>query len=231
MNSFLKDLMRWSEVWPLLIPLTIFIFRGGARTHLKPIFFYCLIGFLLNLLSTVSWLYKDYMPPFLKENGFLYNLHAIVRTISIGAYIAGREQMKQYKYAKLILYAFVLISLISFIPFEKFLLFSVTVASAESISLLILTLTFFLNNILEENPSDKFMGPVFVICIGLSIYEAVKFFIYLFIFPVFDSNAEFGLMTMKIADYLFITFCIAIGIAVFMDGAIHKENTKQIIYE
>jgi hypothetical protein len=36
---------------------------------------------------------------------------------------------------------------------------------------------------------------------------------------------------MKIADYLFIIFCVAIGIAIYIDSPAHQGKNKRIVYE
>jgi hypothetical protein len=215
MLSLYKVLIQWSEVWPLLIPLTIFLVYGLRYKELNILVFYALIAFLLNLLATIIWLYPKTLPGNFTNNNILYNINSLIRTILPGIYLLSLKQMRPYKYLKIILILYVFLVVINFCFFDNIFILSSRLFAAESIVLLIFSLTFLLNLIIEEDiPIKKTRTPL-LICAGIGIYESINFFIYLFFYHALDENFAFAFKIFNISKYSFIVYWILLGMAFY----------------
>jgi hypothetical protein len=67
----------------------------------------------------------------------------------------------------------------------------------------------------DSSETDWLKHPAFIFCIGLSIFEAVSFFIFLFFYPLVLSDWEFGDLTMSIYNLVFVLLCIFIAITLY----------------
>jgi hypothetical protein len=104
---------------------------------------------------------------------------------------------------------------INFIVFEYFLEFSSRIFAGESVILLMLCITYFLGTILDEETDLTVRRPEFLICAGVSLYESINYFIYLFFDALLKINMDFGFKTMKISKYSNILVGVLIGIALY----------------
>ena len=226
MSDFLKAINSWLEVWPLLIPLIVIL--SGRTKFPKPLVLYVFIALPLSLLATIMALYHTKMPSYLENNNILYNLHSFARTVLFGWYIIKLTQVKQYLFAKFFLYLYILLVAFNFIFFENPFNFSVRLFAAESIVLLVLCITFFLSSILNEEEQITSGNSAFLICTGISIYEAISFFIYLFFYHLFFTNPRFGIVTLNISHYSFILLCVLLATAIYQSRqkAIQNEISR-----
>jgi hypothetical protein len=215
MHTILKQLNRWSEAWSLLLPLAIYLIYRVKNKSITPLIIYLIIALPLSILSIVIAVYNYKMPDYFKNNNLLINIHSFARVIFWGLYIIRLNQVKRYPFAKILFYIYIVLVVLDFTLFENPLFYSVRLFSAESIVLFMLCITFFLSSILDEDEHITLKHPAFLVCIGISIYEAISFFIYLFLYPLFFTNPAFGYLTMKISSYSFILLCILIAIAVY----------------
>ena len=101
MYSFYKLLLNWSEVWPLAVALTIYIFFK-QRENITIIVLLLGISLLLHMLATYISLYTYRVPEPYKNNNILYNLVAIIKPLLAGLYLLKLKQLNQYKYLKII---------------------------------------------------------------------------------------------------------------------------------
>ena len=85
--SIVQIIRDWSEVWALLIPLTIIFFCKPRGEQTKWLVFYIFIAFFLNTASTAMAQFYGQMPSWLKNNNTLYNIHSVVRVLFLGIYI------------------------------------------------------------------------------------------------------------------------------------------------
>jgi hypothetical protein len=221
--SLFDNIIAWSEVWALLIPLAIIIaFKpGGAYTWI--LITYVVLAFLLNVTITISAQFNHLMPSWLKNNNILYNIHSVLRVIMFTLYIVNVRlaKWKTIFYGLLALYlAFVIInfSLLS-TPF----LLNTRLFSVESVVLLVVCLAYFFHSIQDESETNWLRHPSFLVCAAIIIYEGITFFIFLFFYPLHTKDPEFAVATMTIYAITFVIFCILLAMALY------KSRRKPVV--
>ncbi len=220
MHDFIEEAIFLSEVWALLIPLTIVIIFRHGLTGMRPIVIYVLIALVFNLAATIISIYHKQLPFYFQNNNILYNLHSFARVFLFSWYILSLKLIRSSWIPKIILPAYIIFLSINFIFFETPLELSTPLFSAESIVLLVLCLYFFIKSIQDESKINWLRHPSFLICTGISLYETLSFFIFLFFYPLFEKNPEFGMLTMKIFAISYIILCILLALAL-------RRNHKQ----
>ncbi|MES1197942.1 MAG: hypothetical protein ABUL41_01540 [Chitinophagaceae bacterium] len=212
--ELIRTIRNWSEVWALLIPLVIILRSRPLLSAMYPIVFYVWFALVLNSISTTMFVFHKSMPSFLQNNNILYNLHSILRVTCLGFYIYNvRKHRYSFLYKILIgLYALFVVS--NFIFFESILLFSTRIFAAESIILLILCLTFFVNSIQDDSDTNWLKHPAFLICGGISFYEAVNFFIFLLFYPL-SVDESFIQSMWTVHNITYVILCITIALALY----------------
>lgn len=238
MEAIYEELIRWSEVWPLFIPLAIFIFFPVRNKKFRLLLVFLILSIIVSLVSTTSWLYGARISWLPKTNGLLYNVNSLLRTVFLGYFILSLKQVTQYRYTYYVFGFYGLYTLINFIFLEPPGNFSVHFVAAESIVLLILCLTYFLSSILDDNEEITVNNPAFMICTAIGLFESISFFINLFLFELSISNHKVGLATMKISQYSFILFYFLLGFGILQSSRKkpgqdnHLSNTKtNLFYE
>lgn len=216
MYTFYKWILNWSEVWPLAIALIIFIFFK-QRENIGLIIWLLVISLLLHTLATYISLFTYRIPEPFKNNNILYNLVAIIKPVLAGLYILNLKQLKQYKYLKIIFSLFILFTLFNFLFIESIFNFSSHMVLAESAFLLIFTLTFFLDAMIDDEIPLPLNHPAYFFCTAIGLLESINFFIYLFLFPVFNTNHEFALLMMNISGYAFIIYGLIIAAGLYIN--------------
>jgi len=210
MFQFILD---WSEVWALLIPLTIILFLKSPDRVLDPIVIYVFVAFLLNTLATIMQQFYGQMPAGLKNNNILYNLHSLARVFFFGWYFGRITTQRLALVNKGILMIYSVLVILNFIFFESPFFLSPRLFAAESIVLLFLCISFFLRSIQDESHTNWTSQPPFLIFTGVALYEAITFFIFLFIYPIFNKSPEFAQLCMQIYQVIFVVYCIFLALA------------------
>lgn len=212
MNGLLFKILIWSEVWAPVIPLLIIIIYGTKGKLLTPVAIYVFVGLLLNTAATlISYFYFD-LPSWLRNNNILYNLHSVARVILFGWYITNLTLVRPAWLRKmaLIIYSFfVLLNLIFIQTVSKI---NVYLLSGESVILLALCIIYFINSLRDDN--DWLKDPSFLVCAGVSFYEAITFFIFLFYYQILNHK-EFGMVTMQIYSVSYIILCLLLAFALY----------------
>lgn len=224
MNDLLNTIINWSEAWALLIPLTIFLVYKPAGQGIRPLIIYLCVAFVLNTLATVMVEYYFSMPTWLKNNNILYNLHSFARVLFFSWYILTIREYRFPVLYKILVAAYLVFVLINFIFLQSPLLLSPRLFSAENILLLILCLSFFLRSMQDESEINWLKHPAFMVCAGISLYEAISFFIFLFFYPLAEKNWDFGDLTMSIHNVIFVILCIILGLALYRSRKSKKET-------
>lgn len=215
MNDALQILRNWSEVWALLIPLTFAIYYRKAKIkELHPIHIYLILAFILNLFSTIIFVFHSSLPTNFKNNNILYNLHSVTRVLLLGWYILSLKMPNFQLLKKIGLSVYLIFIVINFSFFESPFIFSSRIFSIETIVLLFLCIAYYFNSMRDESPTDWLKHPSFLVCTGISIYEAINFFIFLFFYPLFLKNPEFGKLTMTIANMMYVILCLLLALAI-----------------
>lgn len=230
MSSVYKFLLNWSEVWPIAIALTIFLFYKQSE-NVSLFVWMLLISLILHFAATFISRFTYLLPDYLKNNNILYNLIAIIKTIMTSFYLLQLKQLKQYKYLKPILYLFIAFAISNFLLFESIFNFSSIMILAECSILLIFTLTFFLDSIIDDEIPLPLKHPAYFISAAIGIFESLNFFTYLFLFHAYDTSIELGRLIMTISSYAFILYGIIISLAFYLNKEGNRFRKIQMINE
>jgi hypothetical protein len=214
--DFLKLIWEWSEGWAMLIPLlAIFIFRPKGR-HVWLLITYVIIAFAVNFFAQlVLQCYYLFPDNFSNSNNIYYNIHVVVRVLILGWYIISVRPYKYHVLLNALLILFIAFTLINFTFFESPLLLSIRLFAAGNITLIICCVSYFLRSILEDSTVNWLKHPSFIVCTAVCLYEAVTFFIFLFIYPLSYTDPEFGLVTLRIYQVILVLFGILLAIALY----------------
>ncbi len=224
MNSILKEILDWSEVWAPLIPLTFLLIYWNKTAYLKPVRIYLIVALLLNLFTDVLWKLRDYKiidfaeDDFFYNNNFIYNLGSCVRFFLFAWFFIGLKQRFMHRIKAILPLAFLVFILINFIFYENFIpqgnreYFSSRLLATESALLLFYCLQYFIYLIIEEKQGKLSSKPGFFVTMGLSIYMAANFFIFLLWEYLVKQTKDFALGIWDVHNITFIIFCIFIAI-------------------
>ncbi len=209
-------LLNWSEVWPLAIALTILLLFK-QKENVRLLTWMTIVTFLFHFAGTFISMCNDQVPEDFQNNNIIYNLLSIIKPAFVGFYLLQLRQLKQYSFLKYVLALFFIFCLINFLFFESLFIYSSHLVLASSALMLIFTLTFFLDAMIDDEIPLPTTHPAFFLCTAISISESINFFIYLFLFPVFSMNPEFGLLIMQISSFAFIFYGIVISTGFFIN--------------
>ncbi len=222
MSSILKEILEWSEVWAVLIPLAMVLLYRNTTRYLRPVRIYLVLALLLNLFADVLWKFRGELDlqeqDFLWNNNFLYNIGSCVRLFLFSWFFIGLNQRFMHRVKAIIPFAFLAFLLINFIFFENFLprgmygVFSSRLLATESALLLFYCLQYFIFLIIEEKQGKLKNMPGFFVVMGLSIYMGANFFIFLFWEYLVKEFENFALGIWDVHNISFIIFCIFIAI-------------------
>lgn len=226
MPGFIDFILKWSEVWPWLIPLTIYLVFLRQKDRYLALTILSGFAIVLTFIGSYIGYYRGTLPKFLQNNLVFYNILSVLRALILGWFIINLPQLKIYRFIKVLYVLFIAALLINFIALESFLNFSHRLFTAESILLLMLCITYFLGTILDEEVELSAFHPDFLICTGISLFAATNFFIYLFFEALIKLDIDFGFATMQISKYSNILIGIFFGLALFQHNKITKPKLK-----
>jgi hypothetical protein len=210
----LNSILDWSEVWAPLIPLYIFIFKRPKDNFLGIIAGYLLTAICINAVIDVSWLYNSRMPLILKNNNFLYNINSLCRIIFFTLLFRNPIKIFPKKYFDIFLFAYLLFYFFYLRYDDNFFTLNSLLHSTESICLLVFSIIYFIRLI----NSDKILlafDPYLLIVSGLSIYESVNFFVFLFYQYLSANSKNFAHYLWDVHNVIFIIFCLLIAKAFY----------------
>jgi hypothetical protein len=206
-----------AEVWIFLIPL-FFILRCKKELpgYLKPVRLYVFVGLFLNILIIISWKLKNRwnLPDFLHSNNFLYNIHSIVRLLLFSLFFIKLNQPFLPRLKKLLPIGFLIFVIINFSFFENFYkinMFSSVMLSIEAGIILFYCLQYLLFLAQEEKDIVFHKQPGFWIVVGLSIYEAVSFPIFLLYTTLVIEAEKFSIGIWDVHNTFLLILCILIA--------------------
>ena len=211
MIDYLRKILDWSEVWALMIPLAVLLFRRQQPATLKPIIVYLWIAFILNVaIDIIVVINLD--PKSELSNNPLYNMHSIARFICFSLYFINLPRSSFTKFKKVLAAVSAVFLIINFSFFEKFFnynTFSGNLLSAEAYILLVYCMLYYLTELKNDN-DNLFKTSHFWIVTGLSIYVVINFFVFLFYIPLFDVDATLAESIWNVHNIAFIIFCLFI---------------------
>jgi hypothetical protein len=180
MLKVFQFIIDWSEVWALLIPISVLLFKKQP-VGLKLVVFYIWIALIINLSVDMIWKFRTMLPAAYNSNNYLYNLHSVIRFYLFSAFFIHLNQPFLVTLKKTIPICFTIFIIINFTFYENFFDYwklSSRLLSTEAIFLLFYTLQYYLFKI-NDNVGAKIMNSDFWITTGLGIFVALNFFIFL----------------------------------------------------
>jgi hypothetical protein len=225
MGEYLLKALDWSEVWALLIPLAVLLFRRQQPATLNPIIVYLCIGFTINLAIDIIMILNIYRQSTDLSNNALYNLHSVVRFICFSIYFIRLPQPAFMKFKKALGLASGLFLVINFSFFENFFnhnSLSGNLLATEAYLLLVYCMLYYLAELRDDN-RNLFKGPDFWVVTGLSIYVVINFFVFLFYLPMIDVDVYLAVDIWNVHNIAYIIFCLFITKA-FYGSANYKYS-------
>ena len=216
----LQQILDWSEVWALLIPLAFILNRKNPPVYLKPVRLYVWIALLLNIGATIIW-YRNRLgltglPEFLQSNNFLYNIHSVIRLLLFSWFFILLNQRFMHRVKAVLPFLFILLLIINFVFFEDFFnyaMLSSRLLATEAAILLFYCLQYYIYLTIDDKGTSLKKQPGFWVVTGLSIYVAVNFFIFLFYTYLLKQNLiVFAVNIWDVHNIVFILLCICIAI-------------------
>ncbi len=187
----LKLFFDWSEVWAPLIPIFVLAKKRNQPRFLRPVTIYILVALFINLLGDVIGDFKQYLPKWLHENTYLYNIHSVIRFVCFSYFFISLKQ-DYYKIIKRIIPFFYIVFLFIDLIFssENFLGtkgIAANLLTIEAFFLLLYCLLYYLSKLKNEN--DAIMsGADFYAVTGLSIFVVTNFFVFLFYDAIMEDS-------------------------------------------
>ena len=209
-----SELWAWAEVWALFIPLTILLIRRNRiAANLKPVVYYLFIAFLLNFIADFTWRFQRRipLPEWMWNNSSLYHTHSIARLLLFSWFFILLKEPFLVRLKKIIPVIFLIFVAVEFIiikPGNSFLLdFNSELQATEAALLLFYCLQHFLYLSKQEHTSLHTNRPANWIIIGLTVYVAINFFIFLFYAALMKISHEFSQKIWDIHNIAYIVFC------------------------
>ena len=217
MTGPLKQILDWSEVWALFIPLIVLYFRPAKQKLYQPIIIYLWVALFLNITSNIIWKYnvKLEFPVWLQSNLFIYNAHSVFRFLLFSWFFSKLNEQFLPLLRKAIPIAFIIFVIINFCWLESFTVFSSRLFALESAILLYYCLQYFLFLFNQDQPAAFKKMPVFWIVTGLSIYVAINFFIFLFYKTLSKQFEDFAIDIWYLHNISYIILCIFLAKAFY----------------
>ena len=226
MEETLQIILDTSEAWALLLPLTFLAFKKINKEPVKEVILYLWIAFFINLamviISFLPEFYDEKKLPFLLYNNTIeYNIHSIFRVLLFTLYFIRISHDTLHLQRKIILALFFTFVAVNFVFFESPVqLFSSRLFTVEAIVLLFFCIYFYLNAITQERNEKLSRQPVFWIVTGLSVYEAVNFFIFLLFTYLANNYTIFAKNIWNLHNISYIILCI------FITKAFYESRRK-----
>lgn len=212
MGEEFLTILNWSEVWALLIPLFVLLFRKDQPKHLKPVILYLWIALILNISGDIIADFNSYFPAWLQSNTVLYNVHSLIRFTCFSSFFILLRQPFYNKVKKILPFIFILFITVNFSVGEYFINpdhLSGNLLAAEAYLLLVYCMTYYLSELKEEKVLKR--GKDFWVVTGLSIYVVTNFFVFLFYVPMMTDNPDLASSMWSIHNVVYILLCSLIA--------------------
>ncbi|WP_153796991.1 hypothetical protein [Foetidibacter luteolus] len=218
-----KEILSWSEALIILVPLTVYYTRNYTERYLKIVGWYLVVALLLNTLAGFIWQYNQEfrnfllgynIPIYFARNNFIYNIHSIVRTAFFIIFFHSIGVQFKRVNTRIPLMLFFFSVLIVFLFYDSFFIISSKLLALEGLVLLVYCVSFFLAKLKEEELSLEFDAGL-VITTGLTVYEAINFFIFLFYDVLIVKAKSFAILMWYVHNVTFSVFCLFIAYAFY----------------
>ena len=219
MIQIVTDILDWSEVWALLIPLIVLGIRRKQPSYFKPVIVYIWLALFLDILIDLGSNFKEFVPGWIHPNNYIYNIHSIVRFICFGYFFILLKQPFFTRLKKTIPFVSLVFIIINFIilkeDFFKASPISSRLFSVEAGLLLLYCILYYLYTIHSENTTSH-KEPHYWVVIGLSTYVVFNFPYFLFYSSLITNHIAFVLNMWYFHNITFIILCIFIAKAFYV---------------
>jgi hypothetical protein len=218
LTTLFLEILNWSEVWALLIPLTVYVSQRNNARLLLPLQWYLFFGLILNLFITLISNIHEIVVMFYGSNHIFYNLHSVVKVAFFGWFIMRYLPPASANIIKLVFVFYGAFILFNFSFFESPMVFSSRLLTIESIILIFLGISWYLYTLHDDGRREYNRGVVFLVITGIVIYESVNFFIFLFYKQLIVPERNFALLIWNVHDIAFVVMCIFLARAFQKSG-------------
>jgi hypothetical protein len=213
MNNWLKEIIDWSEVWSLLIPIGVLLWVKKIPAVAKPMAVYVCIALLLNFLQDYFWkkrlVFSFSSTP--GDNIIFYNIHSIARFTLFSWFFINIRQPFLHSLKKVLLVAFILISQVNFIFFERITSFSSRILGLEAGGILFYCLLYYVNLLMQEDTLVDKKDAAFWLVTGIGIYTVVSFPLFLFYSTLSVKFQDFAIGIWDLHNVAYCLLCIFIA--------------------
>ncbi len=226
MVKYLKLFFDWSEVWAVIIPLLVLARYRKQPAFLNPVIIYLWVALFINLAGDIIPDFSTYLPKWLGENTYFYNIHSIIRFICFSFFFISLKQPYYSHIKKILPFLSLLFIIINFSFVEKFFNpkhISGNLLAAEAFLLLVYCLLYYLSLLKDENKMIT-SGKDFLVITGLSIYVVVNFFVFLFYVPMLDENPDLADNIWNVHNIAYLCLCIFIAKAFYEGSKINYDS-------
>ncbi|HZH94465.1 MAG TPA: hypothetical protein VEY06_01210 [Flavisolibacter sp.] len=216
-KDLLTWLLKWSEVWALLIPLLVLLIHPKQPAQLKPVIIYLWMALVINIAADLIASFKIHFPDWAQSNNPLYNIHSIVRLTCFSCFFIALQQPSFTQIKKLLPFIASGFIIINFTFFDDFFYagnLSGNLLTVEAYLLLVYCMVYYLSGLNEE---EKVLtsGFDFWVVTGLGIYVVINFFIFLFYVPMITQNAQLAVAMWRVHNIAYIILCIFLAKAFY----------------
>jgi len=226
MVKFLTEIIDWSEVWAILIPLAIYLLLKPHAAWIKPLLIYLVIAFLLSVVIDVTWKSRDlgieewckktlwwlYRGQYLYTLVF-YNINSFLRLMLFTwfFYLVNPRYKKIYA---IITILFVTAGFANFVFFEDIILtFSSRLFTIEAAIILFYCLLYYYAAIMNDEIKSLFSLSPFWVVMGLTLYASVNFLIFLFYKYLIEAEKNYAIGVWNVHNGIYIVLMIFIAVA------------------
>ena len=210
-------ILKWSEVWAVLIPLVIYFVRRPKQPYIKPVLWYLWIALFLNIIADVIREIYHTAPKFIVAINYnlpFYNIHSICRIFLFISFFNAVKIPATWRSKKAIPLTIGVIVLINFIFFDSIRNFSSKMFTLESIVLIVYCINYFLSILRSDEGSLKFNSSL-VIATGLAVYESVCFPIFLFYDLLARQFTNYAISIWDFHNIMYVILCLFIARAFY----------------
>ena len=214
--KLLKEILDWSEVWALFIPLGVLLVRRKRVDFLlTPVVIYLITALVLNAFADFTWKFQTtlHLPAWMKSNNIFYNIHFVARLLLFSWFFIRLNEPFMQAVKKIIPFLYLIYVICSFIFFKPITEFNSGPAAASAALLIFYCLLHYLYLSQQEHPQSSSNRSIAWVVAGISIYVAVNFFIFLFYTTLMNTALNFSIDIWYVHNIFFIIFCFFLAYA------------------
>ena len=201
--------LDWSEIWAMVIPLSLLLLRRQQPASLRPVVIYVWLGFLINVGIDMIMAINLSWDRVVVSNNPLYNAHSAIRFACFSFYFIHLQKNSFTRLKRsLAFFGFAFLGA-NFLFFENFFnrdSFSGNLLTVEAYLLLIYCMLYYLAELKDDG--DLFDTPHFWVVTGLAIYLVTNFFVFLFYTPMLNVDVKLAVSIWNVHNIAFIIFCL-----------------------